>query len=519
LRGKIYRLLGALVLLVAAASCNTEPLFRLVKTGEFPNKGKSYGATWADIDQDGQLDFLLGHHGRGTGVYLNRPGMHLARQDSCAYLPCRSIDQHGVAACDYDANGSWDMYVTVGADRGEGEGPNEMWSLSNEGVFRNVIPPTHFMADHLGRGRSAIWLRIDDDIYPELLVLNYKTPARLYRFDGQVWADHSRVVNPFQTPNPRRPQPYNGSSLVVAAAGDLDNDGRTDLVLAGAGLFIFKNVAPGKLLDVTEAAGFPPRAPGLAEVALGDVDNDGDLDVVFCFRYVVGIKVYLNQSTDGNFRFVEGPSLEILPLAPECDSVLLADFDNDGVLDLHVMMHDQEKNNRRDLLARGVGDGSFIDVSSSWGADEVVEALPRGSWAMDVDHDGDLDLLKVHGKGEFPERSGLCLMYENVTTNNGVTVELSMPGGAPHGMGARMTLHSALGAQMREVRSVIHHGNSTVAPVHFGLGSAAGPYRLVVRWPGGDEQVVMLPESGRAYQVSKASERPSVWRNSQGWSP
>ncbi|MFT5233153.1 MAG: hypothetical protein ACI9UQ_001183, partial [Candidatus Krumholzibacteriia bacterium] len=435
------------------------------------------------------------------------------------YLPCTSQDQHGVAACDYDGNGTWDMYVTVGADRGEGEGPNQMWSRNSEGLFENAIPPTHFMADHMGRGRGALWLRIDDDTFPELLVLNYKTPARLYRFDGQAWADYSGVVNPFHTPNPRRVERNNGSSFGVATAGDLDNDGRTDLMLAGAGFFIFQNGEPGNLLDVTEAAGFPVRAPGLADLALGDLDNDGDLDALFCFRYVGGIEVYLNESTAGNIRFVEGPSLENLPLAPERDSVLLADFDNDGVLDLLVMMQDQEKKNRSDLLARGVGDGSFTDVSSTWGADEVVEALPRGSWAMDVDHDGDLDLLKVHGKGEFPERAGLCSMYENRAHNNGVTVELLIPGGVPHGMGARVTLHSALGAQMREVRSVIHHGNSTIAPVHFGVGLANGPYRVVIIWPGGDKQVVILPEAGRAYQVTKSIVLASVWQGGQGWTP
>lgn len=519
MRGKIYRLFGALVVLAVVASCTAKPLFRLVKSAEFPTKGKSYGGTWADLDQDGQLDFLLGHHGHGTGVYLNRTGLQLARQDSCAYLPCQSIDQHGIAACDYDANGTWDLYVTVGADRGEGEGANEMWSRGDDGVFRNAIPPTHFMADHLGRGRGAIWLRVDDDIYPELLVLNYKTRARLYRFDGEAWADNSDAVSPFQTPNPRRNQRNNGSSFSLAATGDLDGDGRADLMLAGVGFFVFQNVEPGKLLDVTEAAGFPVRAPGLADLVLGDLDNDGDLDALFCFRYGGGIEVYLNQSTRGKIRFVEGPSLANLPLAPERDSALLADFDNDGVLDLQVMMHDQEKNNRADLFARGVGDGSFVDMSANWGADEVVAALPRGSWAMDVDRDGDLDLVKIHGKGEFPERTGLCLMYENTARNKGVTVELSMPGGAPHGLGARVILYSALGAQMREVRSVIHHGNSTVAPIHFGLGTAAAPYRLVVRWPDGGDQTVMLPEAGRAYLVSQDAASVQVWQDNEGWIP
>ncbi len=359
-----------LVWLSLATGAPAGTLFREVHRTDFPATGKSFGGTWADIDRDGRLDFLLNHHGNGVGLYLQGPSLGLVRQDSCAFLPCLDIDQHGTAACDYDGDGDWDLFVTVGADRGQGAGPNKMWMLGPDGKYVNRLPARHDMADARARGRGALFVRLDADRFPELIVLNFQTPTRLYRYDGKRWRDQSEPVNPYLRPDPTRAgfKDSRGLYFSLAAAGDLDRDGHPDLILAGDGHFMFHNDGYGGLVEVTAAAGLPLRGTTLKDIVLGDVDNDGDLDVLYVFRYLGGVQIYLNESTPGHLRFVAGPSLAHLPLAPELNSALLADFDNDGFLDLQVMMLDQEFHNRPNLLARGAGDGNFVDVSGQWGA-------------------------------------------------------------------------------------------------------------------------------------------------------
>jgi hypothetical protein len=494
-------LMALLFVMQPTAAAADAPMFREVTNSHLPTTGKSFGAVWADIDQDGRLDFLLGHHGHGVSVYLNRSGLNLARQDSCAYVPCQDIDQHGVAACDYDGDGDWDLYVTVGADRGQGTGPNQMWTRGAGGQYTNLLPAKHALADVRGRGRGAVWVRLDNDRYPELLVLNYHTPARLFAYNGQSWQNKSQQVNPYLAPdNPRRDfKESRGLWMSAAGVGDLDGDRHTDLVLAGDGHFLFHNDGQGGLVDVTAAAGLPQKVRNLIDIVLGDVDNDGDLDTLYLFRHLGGIRIWLNESTPGRMRFSAGPSLTHLPLAAELESALLADFDNDGILDLQVMMMDQESNNRPNLLARGMGDGNFVDVTSTWGARADVAALPCGAWPLDLDRDGDLDLMQIHGKEDFPERDGVCVLHENTTTNPGLTLELATGPFAPHGMGAKVELRTTAGVQTRQVRSVLHHWNATIAPLHFGLGTDPGPYAIVVTWPDGRRQELTLPHGRAAY--------------------
>ncbi len=490
-----------MALLAGVAPANAGPLFQLVDHTPFPHRGKSFGATWADVDGDGRLDLLLDHHGHGMGVYLTRPGLTFARMDSCAVLPCLDVDQHGTAACDFDCDGDWDLYATLGAHRGQGIGVNRLWSRGGDGKYHDTLGVGDPLGDPRGRGRGALWVRLDGDRYPELLVLNYRTPARLFHFDGSSWQNWSPMVNPYLDPASPRAHLKDGHGfwLTAAAAGDMDNDGYTDLVLAGDGHFLFHNDGQGNLTDMTAQAGLPRRANTLLEVVLGDVDNDGDLDILYLFRWFGGVQIMLNESTPNHLSFRPGPDLKHLPLAEELDSALLADFDNDGILDLYVLMQDRQFHSRPSLLARGTGDGNFQDVSDSWGGRGDVAALPCGAWPLDLDRDGDLDLVLIRGREDFPLRDGLCLLYANHAAHKGITLELATGKWAPHGMGARIELRTSAGIQTRQVRSVAHYWNSTVAPVHFGVNTDSGPYRATVTWPSGSRQNIDIPHAGAYY--------------------
>jgi hypothetical protein len=93
------------------------------------------------------------------------------------------------------------------------------------------------------------------------------------------------------------------------------------------------------------------------------------------------------------------------------------------------------------------------------------------------------------------------VLYENTAlTAAGLTLELVTSSGAPHGLGARVELHTRTGVQTREVRSEVHYWNASVLPLHFGVGDDPGPYRAVVTWPNGVRQDIMLPAAGTAYR-------------------
>lgn len=485
-------------------------MWRRVPFDELPVTGKGFGGTWADFDRDGRLDLLLSLHGGGVGAYRNRGGLHFDRLDTCVLFPCTSADHHGTAACDFDADGDWEFYVSVGADLGQGQGYNELWDKPVAlAQYRNSIGRRNLLADPQGRGRGALWIDLDGDIHPELVVLNYMSPPRLFHPGGGLWVDWSDRIDQAAGSWSRDGNPRMGYWRSVSVDGDFDGDGRSDLYLAGVGVALLRNLGGGRLRDDTESAGLEKFPETEAGAATGDVDNDGDLDLL-CIRQRPGsLDLWLNESAPDHLRFRRGPDPSPLASGMEIDSPLLADFDNDGILDLYLTRQIDPGTNGPNLAAKGAGDGTFTDMGETWGGTADVPALPCGVWAVDLDNDGDLELLALHGKGNYPERRGLTVLYENTCDSGGLTVILASSTGPPHGLGAVVRLASAAGTatpsahQTRQVRASTSYWNSTVLPLHFGVGRDPGPFIADIAWPGGRQQRLTLPRAGAAYRITE----------------
>lgn len=171
------------------------------------------------------------------------------------------------------------------------------------------------------------------------------------------------------------------------AVGDLDGDGRHDLIVApgGAPPRVYRNRGGLRFEDATAASGLDP-GPGWTGAALADLDGDGDLDLLLSSDAARpdGRNLRWFEARGG---FVEGAGLEVRGAVTQ---VLPLDLDGDGALDLYVACAGFDLGARMEdrlFLRRG---GGFVDASA---------ALPAGrrgfTWAaaaLDADRDGDLDL-------------------------------------------------------------------------------------------------------------------------------
>ena len=165
--------------------------------------------------------------------------------------------------------------------------------------------------------------------------------------------------------------------------------GRPVLAFNPASLITMRGIAPAshaaelRFTDVTGESGLPDGGGPITALALGDYDGDGEPNLL-----VAGSAVRFYTVHGG---FVADISAKVaLPLPAGAIAATFADYDNDGWLDLFAIGTD----NHGYLLHNRDGK-RFEDVTETAGLRDVDGA--RRALFVDVDHDGDLDLVLVGG--------------------------------------------------------------------------------------------------------------------------
>ncbi len=135
------------------------------------------------------------------------------------------------------------------------------------------------------------------------------------------------------------PTGHDSGGMVI---GDLDGDGKPDVALMNyqsSTLSVFRNTsATGRISEGLFAPRVDfPAGPNPAAVALGDLDGDGRLDIVVANDYGANISVYRNTSAPGSFHSRSLAPRVNFAAGTHPVSVAIADFDGDGRADIAVV--------------------------------------------------------------------------------------------------------------------------------------------------------------------------------------
>ena len=174
---------------------------------------------------------------------------------------------------------------------------------------------------------------------------------------------------------------------------DFNSDGLPDLAVANRGsgtVTVYFNrpgthvfpVAPdGRLLAASEPIDIQP----------GNIDNSKAKSIVCLNRGSGTLSFFLNSGGDGNFS----PGATI-PIGTAPDSFAMADLDNDGDLDIAVVVHDTPASTVVRVLRNDLTGGT---LSYTVFGDQYAGQSPQLVRAGDVDHNGLNDLVAVTNPG------------------------------------------------------------------------------------------------------------------------
>lgn len=265
---------------------------------------------------------------------------------------------------------------------------------------------------------------------------------------------------------------------------DFDNDGDIDLYIAKCRQGVnnpadprrwdrlFVNDGNNNYTDRAAEFGVENRWQTWS-VDFGDIDNDGDLDLV-ATNHDNTIQLFEN---DGSGHFTEitvGSGLEVSAFFLQSH---FEDFDNDGFLDLLIGGMGVE------YFFTNNGDRTFTQRPFPMEASKAVHSFGIG----DLNNDGFPDVFASFANGyvEYDPNFADRLFLNTPNGNHWFNVVLEGTTSNRDAVGARVTLTTALGTQVREVRSGESYGLVNTFACHFGLGANTTIETMTVRWPSG----------------------------------
>ena len=434
------------------------------------------GATFVDVNNDGWLDIYVCRFNAPNLLYMNQGDGTFKEEAAARGLAV--VDACGMGAfCDYDRDGRLDLYVTTNMLDAVGH-PNGqrgyLFHNNGDGTFTNVTERAGIYGETLSH--SATWWDYDNDGWPDLYVANdFAGADRLYHNnrDGTFTDVINQVV------------PHTPYSSMGADIGDIDNDGRLDLLVADMAASTHekdhRGMAYSRTLNNTESAGVA-GSPQYSRSAL-----------------------YLNTGTG---HCLEAAWLTGLAATDWTWSVRFEDLDNDGRLDLHVtngMNREYQNADLRDriilaenaaermrlmkmspvlsethLTYRNLGGLQFEEVGAAWGLNQ--RGVGFGAAFGDFDGDGDLDLVYAN------YQSGVTLLRNDCDSGHRLIVVLRGTQSNRFGVGATVRIESAAGPQVRQLVLARGYLSSSEPVLHFGLGDDTMIERLTVNWPSGQIQ-------------------------------
>ena len=495
------------------------------------------GAALADLDGDDDLDLYLVQSGRvdrmiedelsANRLYLNRGDGYFDTVTDGGGAGDRGYGM-GVATGDYDNDGDTDLYVT-------NLGANVLLNNDGHGRFTDVTAQAN--VGDPSWSTAATFLDLDGDGDLDLFVVNYLHWTRDIEQDCFGSAFFITYCGPTVYDAPAMDRLYRndgdgtftditaeaginvafGNGLGVVGA-DFNGDGRTDIFVANDTLVnqLWINLGNMRFAEecmlwscAMDSEGYEKAGMG---VAAADIDDDSDTDLLVVNLEMQSDSFFRNE---GTYFYDMTQQLGLAPVSMRHTrfGVTLADFDNDGRLDIYhangkvtvAKATEYDGYAEPNTLLRGViseGVLRFEEVEPSGGISPTLTHTSRGLAVGDVDDDGGLDLVVTN-------RDAAPYLLMN-RTERGNWIRFKVIDGSRDAHGATVSLGVGSGRLYRDVQPSASYLASHDPRVHFGLGSASAVSEVQVRWIGGEVESFGGFDAGATHVLRRHLGKPAT---------
>ena len=394
--------------------------------------GWSTGATAGDYDGDGLLDLFVPGYTAFDFAKVPKPGANSVAANTCTF--------RGV--------------TTFCGPRGLLGAQDHLFHNNGDGTFTDVSEKAH-VSDKPGYyGLVSLFVDLDDDGLPELLVGNDSTPNYLYKNLGNGTFQDQSFESGFAV---------NGQGRETATMGIAAAD--------------FKNT--GEL--------------GLSTTNFSDdykllYESDGKLS-------------FTDISAEAGIAELSTPFLGW--------GVGFIDFDRDGLKDLffvngHVYPQVDQQNwgtsfAQRPLLFRNLGRGKFRPVDPVEGSGLAEVLTGRGAAFGDLFNSGRMDVV-------INNLEGPPTLLRNVSGDNHHWIELRLAGAEKSNrdaIGARVFVTAGAVRQRGDVLCGGSFASSSDLRLFFGLGDASKVDAVEITWPDHTRQLLLNLAADRIYVIAE----------------
>jgi len=409
-----------------------------------------------DVDGDGRPDIAFTHQAGSVSFWRNLPPPSVGERPvfRLAGLPGVMRPAHAMAWGDLNRDGDLDLVAgSYDAELHLKLGDTFMFS-SGAGVFAYEREGAAYIGTRLAETSQALAISLLDlngDGLPDIHVGN--------DFDviDQFWL---QTADGWQAD---LPLPVVTHSTMGLDAGDVDNDGRIELFASDMNPYDASVETMTRWLPMMHELDKPrPMGdPQFNENMLFTRGDDGVFTNVSAERRINAT----GWSWSGEFGDLDNDGfLDLYVVNGMIDAQL---FD-------YLPNHELVEQNQ---ALRNLGDGSFMPAPE-WGLGATESG--RGMMLADFDNDGRLDIVVNN------LRAPAMLYANQLCAGQALEVSLLWPAvHNTHAIGARLALHTSTGVIYRDVRVSCGYLSGSPARVHFGFPEGATLERLEIQWTDG----------------------------------